>query len=81
MIAGSVTPLSIKKAHQKCVKQKAVASILAVRPEMEKRKAWDIVDEVFDKCYNDLEPIGRRVRRTSNDMNRAYRERHRYGYY
>ena len=80
MFAGSVSLFDLKKAHQKCVKQKAVASLVAVRPNADKRKMWEIVDRVFDKCYNDLEPIGRRVRRNSGDMNRAFRERFHYGY-
>lgn len=38
------------------------------------------IEKVFTKCYNDLEPIGRRVRRNSLDMPRAYAEGHLYGY-
>lgn len=79
-IAGSVSLTNLSKAHSRCVKQKAVASILAVRPQMDPREAWKVVDSVFDKCYNDLEPIGRRVRRNSRDRERAYRERYFYGY-
>ncbi|KAI1278826.1 Mitochondrial inner membrane protease ATP23 -like protein [Halotydeus destructor] len=79
--SGAISILDPIKSHQKCVKQKAVASVLAVRPNLEKREAWEVVNRVFDKCYNDLEPVGRRIRRTSNDMERAYRERHRYGYW
>jgi inner membrane protease ATP23 len=47
---------------------------------MDSKEAWKVVDSVFDKCYNDLEPIGRRVRRNSYDRERAYRERYFYGY-
>lgn len=78
---GSVSPFNPLKAHRLCVKQKAVGSMMAVRPQLDKRAAFKIVDKVFEKCYNDLEPVGRRIRRTSGDMDRAYRERHRYGYY
>lgn len=45
-----------------------------------KREAVRIVDLVFPKCYGDLEPIGRRVRRGSDDIRRAYLDRHRFGY-
>lgn len=80
LYAGSVNPLGFKKGHSACVKQKAVASVLAVRPELSKAEAWAVTERVFDKCYNDLEPIGRRARRQSNDKYRAYRERFIYGY-
>lgn len=80
LFAGSVSLTNLSQAHGRCVKQKAVASLLAVRPELDRRRAWKIVDNVFDKCYNDLEPIGRRVRRGSADKERSYRERYFYGY-
>lgn len=57
-----------------------MASVLAVRPDLSKEEARAAVDKVFTKCYNDLEPIGRRVRRNSTDMIRAYSERGNYGY-
>lgn len=38
------------------------------------------IEEVFPKCYNDLEPIGRRIRRNSMDMSRAHSEGFFYGY-
>lgn len=47
---------------------------------MTEAEARQVVDEVFDKCYADLEPIGRRIRRNSPDMVRAYMERVYYGY-
>lgn len=61
------------------MKTKAVYSVLAVR-KMEKEEAVRVVEKVFDKCYNDLEPIGRRIRRNSYDMQKAYKERFAYGY-
>lgn len=79
--ASSVNIFNLKKAHADCVKQKAVASVLAVRPSLSKAEAWSITERVFDKCYNDLEPIGRRPRVGSNDQYRAYRERFLYGYF
>jgi len=76
---GFASPFNVAKRHSECVKAKAVASVMAVRkiPESE---AKEIVDGVFEKCYNDLEPIGRRIRRGSRDMERAYHERYHCGY-
>ena len=79
--AGSVNPFNLKKAHADCVKQKAVASVIATRPQLTKAEAWAVTEKVFDKCYNDLEPIGRRMRSGSTDGYRAYRERFLYGYF
>lgn len=79
MFQGDASPINIKAAHKQCVKTKALASVLAVRnitPE-EARKA---VERVFPKCYADLEPIGRRIRRNSTDQHRAYMEGPMYGY-
>lgn len=39
-----------------------------------------IVDKVFDRCYNDLEPFGRRIRLNSRHKKWIYRERFHYGY-
>lgn len=77
---GSVDPLHVKGAHRHCVMQKAVASVLAVRPELPKSEAWRVTASVFDKCYYDLEPIGRRPRKVFTERLRAYRERFIYGY-
>lgn len=64
---------------QHCVKTKALYSVLAVR-QIEKLEAVDIIEKVFPKCYNDLEPIGRRIRRNSEDMFRVQRDASYYGY-
>jgi mitochondrial inner membrane protease ATP23 len=61
------------------VKTKALASVLAVR-NVTRDEAVDAVERVFPKCYADLEPIGRRIKRNSNDMHRAYFEGPLYGY-
>lgn len=45
-----------------------------------KKEAVDIIEKVFPKCYEDLEPIGRRIRRNSDDMLRAFKEAAYYGY-
>lgn len=42
-------------------------------------KAYRVVDEVFDRCYNDLEPFGRRIRNLE-DCQRAYDDRKRFGF-
>nr|CAG4651294.1 EOG090X0CKN [Simocephalus serrulatus]SVE94477.1 EOG090X0CKN [Simocephalus serrulatus] len=80
MAQGDASFFRIKQQHPECVKTKAMASVLAVRPDLSKEEARAAVDKVFTKCYNDLEPIGRRVRRNSTDMIRAYSERGNYGY-
>ncbi|XP_034840100.1 mitochondrial inner membrane protease ATP23 homolog [Maniola hyperantus] len=76
---GDASWTKIKQAHQDCVKTKALYSVLAVR-QIGKMEAVDIIEKVFPKCYKDLEPIGRRIRRNSEDMDRAYREASYYGY-
>nr|CAG4642008.1 EOG090X0CKN [Eurycercus lamellatus] len=77
---GDASFFRIKQQHAECVKNKAKWSVMAVRANMTEAEAKAAVDRVFDKCYNDLEPIGRRVRRNSTDMFRAYSERTNYGY-
>jgi inner membrane protease ATP23 len=61
------------------VRTKAVASVMAVRT-VTPEQAQEVVDSVFLKCYADLEPIGRRIKRNSQDMHRAYLEAPWYGY-
>lgn len=47
------------KGHQqKCVKERAVKSILCVR-EISKQDAEDVVDSVFDACFHDTDPFER----------------------
>ncbi|CAH0406402.1 unnamed protein product [Chilo suppressalis] len=76
---GDASWTKVKEAHQDCVKTKALYSVLAVR-QIGKEEAVDIIEKVFPKCYADLEPIGRRIRRNSDDMMRAFREAAYYGY-
>ncbi|XP_049288762.1 mitochondrial inner membrane protease ATP23 homolog [Anopheles funestus] len=76
---GDASPLKIKQAHADCVKTKALKSVLAVR-KVSAAEAIEAVERVFPKCYNDLEPIGRRIRRNSKDMYKAYLEGPMYGY-
>lgn len=79
MLMGDSHPLKIKATHQDCVKDKAACSLIAAR-DITKAEAMQIVERVFPRCYADLEPVGRRLRRNSTDLQRAYYERHRYGY-
>nr|CAG4635040.1 EOG090X0CKN [Alona affinis] len=80
MAQGDASFFRIKEQHAECVKNKAKWSVMAVRPNMSDAEALEAVERVFDRCYNDLEPIGRRIRRNSADMHRAYAERVNYGY-
>lgn len=61
------------------MKTKALFSVMAVR-QISEKEAIDVIEKVFPKCYADLEPIGRRIRRNSEDMTRAFREAKYYGY-
>ncbi|KAJ2952968.1 hypothetical protein O0L34_g7343 [Tuta absoluta] len=76
---GDASWTKVKQAHQDCVKTKALYSVMAVR-QISKAEAVDIIEKVFPKCYGDLEPIGRRIRRNSDDMMRAFKEASYYGY-
>nr|CAD7394946.1 unnamed protein product [Timema cristinae] len=76
---GDASPINIRQKHQECVKTKATRSVFAVR-NVTPEEARAAVERVFPKCYADLEPVGRRIRRNSNDMHRAYFEGPLYGY-
>ncbi|CAG0883133.1 unnamed protein product [Cyprideis torosa] len=75
-----LSPFTVKQQHEQCVKAKAVYSLLAVR-DVDPLEAMKVVDEVFPKCYNDMEPIGRRIRRNSYQAYEAYDDRRYFGYY
>jgi len=45
-----------------------------------KEEAEDAVDRVFDRCYPDLEPVGRIPRNPYLDGRRLYVEASLYGY-
>ncbi|KAG5324953.1 ATP23 protease, partial [Acromyrmex heyeri] len=79
LLQGDSSFINIKATHQNCVKHKARLSVMAVH-KVSKEVAEAAIERVFTKCYNDLEPIGRRIRRNSFDMPRAYAEGHLYGY-
>lgn len=76
---GQASPFHVKEAHKDCVKSLAKASVMAARKVTESQ-ARLAVEKVFPMCYNDLEPIGRRIRRNSEDINKAYLEGPLYGY-
>ncbi|KAG4078009.1 hypothetical protein HA402_002060 [Bradysia odoriphaga] len=78
-LQGDASMFKIQRAHQDCVKTKALSSVLAVR-KVTQNEAVDAIERVFPKCYADLEPIGRRIRRNSTDMQRAFSEGPMYGY-
>jgi hypothetical protein len=60
------------------VRRKAALSLQLVR-NIAESEAFKVVDSVFEKCYNDLEPFGRRVL-TEEDSQRAYKDRKKFGY-
>lgn len=79
LCAKCVTNFHLFSMFKDCVKTKALSSVLAVR-KVTREQAIEAVERVFPKCYADLEPIGRRIRRNSTDMQRAYMEGPMYGY-
>jgi len=78
LLEGSLELGTVKEEHQECVRQRAVRSVLAVR-DVSQEEAHKAVDKVFNKCYNDLEPFGRRIR-TIHHHQRAYWDRTNMGY-
>lgn len=68
------SPFKYNNQHKTCVKLTALESLEKAR-FVPREKAVEIVNKVFDKCYLDLEPIGRRAV-DKNDMKRAYHERY-----
>jgi len=43
---------------QECVKERAVKSMLCVK-DISKQEAEDVVNSVFDACFNDTDPFER----------------------
>jgi len=79
MTQGTASPLSIKEQHRICVKERAFQSVKAVK-DISDEDAIEAVESVFEKCYKDLEPLGRRIRRNSDHARKAYFDRHNVGY-
>ena len=71
--------LSWEKAHADCVKNTAVDYLVKTK-FVKEEIAKTAVNKVFDKCYNDLEPIGRRAF-NPQDQEKAYQEKFLFGYY
>ncbi|XP_064605349.1 mitochondrial inner membrane protease ATP23 homolog [Liolophura sinensis] len=78
LFAGDASPVNIKNRHRECVKSKALLSVLMVRNVTEE-KAREVVDTVFRQMLQDLEPVGRRPRKTTRDPERALYEGQFYG--
>lgn len=67
-----------KLCLQDCVKSRAVKSLQWLKG-MPEKYAREVVNEVFPKCYNDLEPFGRRFQKPEAEL--IYATRRNYGYY
>ncbi|XP_065215877.1 mitochondrial inner membrane protease ATP23 homolog [Planococcus citri] len=76
---GFIVRSTIKGAQRECVKKRAIDSVIAVRP-VTLEEAEAAVNKVFKKCYNDTEPIGRRLRPRGRDEDLAYSEAFLLGY-
>lgn len=61
------------------MKYKATVSVIAVR-NVTYEQAKEAVEKVFDRCYADLEPIGRRIKGRKIDFDLAYAEGFLMGY-
>lgn len=66
--------------HAVCVKERALKSVMAATSNLSEDDARTIIDKVFPYCYNDLEPVGRRLRHKTTDGDRAYHDGQHYGY-
>jgi len=73
-----VSIFKLKGGHRECVRRRAVLSLQMVR-NLKTEEALKIIDEVFDKCYNDKEPFGRTILNNA-DYEKAYRDRFKYNY-
>ena len=61
-------------SRESCVKRRAAASVRAIMPSAGEEGATKAVDEVFAKCYADLEPVGRLARQKKADGELALAE-------
>ena len=69
---------AVKRQHEVCVRNTAVDFLVKTK-FVERKVAETAVDQVFSKCYADLEPVGRRVRHFG-DMKQAEKEKYLFGY-
>ncbi|KAK3780846.1 hypothetical protein RRG08_059489 [Elysia crispata] len=74
---GEASLFGVKQRHELCVKNKALQSVLLVR-NVSKEEAMIAVDEVFDRCYRDTEPYGRRCFKSMPRAKRALDEARNY---
>uniref|UniRef100_A0A2C9L735 Mitochondrial inner membrane protease ATP23 n=1 Tax=Biomphalaria glabrata TaxID=6526 RepID=A0A2C9L735_BIOGL len=77
MSSGEASLFHVKERHQLCVKNKALQSMRLVRNVTE-FEAMMVIDDVFDKCYNDTEPFGRRCFKNLGRAKRALNESRNY---
>lgn len=68
----------VSQQHRSCVRSVAIEALVKTK-FVKEEAAGKVVDEVFDKCYADLEPIGRRAR-NADDIKRAEDEKFLFGY-
>merc|ERR1719342_1038629 len=71
--------MSWKNALKDCVKNMATGYLINTK-FVKEDVAKAAVSKVFDKCYNNLEPIGRRAM-NGDDISRANSEKFLFGYY
>lgn len=77
---GGTLLWNFKKSHRLCVKDAAYESVKAYAPHKSPNEVVDVIEKVFDECYNDLEPFGRRPLFGRLNMKQSYRERYLFGY-
>lgn len=70
--------LAVKQEHSACVQKVAVENMIKTR-FVDKDVANEAVDRVFNKCYRDLEPVGRRMGKWQ-EMYLMKDERYLFGY-
>ncbi|CAG0917967.1 unnamed protein product [Notodromas monacha] len=80
MLEGSIAAPAVKAQHAFCVQQKAYESVRNARRSVSHEEALAAVERVFSRCYNDLEPVGRRLRRGTKDVQLACEEGFLLGY-
>lgn len=73
LMHGTVSPIKLKQQHAECVADRATWAVAVVR-KLDYVEARTIVESVFTRCYNDLEPIGRRLKPKSFDGELALSE-------
>ena len=70
--------LAVKQEHGTCVKNVAVENMIKAK-FINEDVAKEAIDRVFNKCYKDLEPIGRRVGKRK-ELHLMKEERYLFGY-